>query len=120
MDKDNRDILNLLQDELDFIEKGGYGRSVRTPWKPKSVFEDSLTCINFADPSHSQPCEECRLIDFVPPQLRSSDVPCHRIALNDAGETVEDFELKDNQVKSEEALKNWLRKQISLLQAKST
>jgi hypothetical protein len=27
---------------LDFIEKGGYGRSVRTPWQTKSTFQDSL------------------------------------------------------------------------------
>ena len=43
MAKDNRDLLQLLKDELDFIEKGGYGRSVRTPWHPTSAFEDSLT-----------------------------------------------------------------------------
>lgn len=28
--KDERDILELLQEELAFIERGGYGRSVRT------------------------------------------------------------------------------------------
>ena len=31
MAKDDRDILEVLKEELDFIEKGGYGRSVRTP-----------------------------------------------------------------------------------------
>ena len=49
MTKDDRDILEILKDELSFIEKGGYGRSVRTPWQPKSVFQDSLACINYAD-----------------------------------------------------------------------
>ena len=117
MHHDDRDILNLLQDELDFIEKGGYGRSVRTPWKPTSAFQDSLTCINYADPSHAYPCESCHLIDFVSPELRETSVPCHHIALNTAGETVEDFELKDNQSKTEEALKNWLKEQIKRIQA---
>ena len=117
MDHDDRDILNLLQDELDFIEKGGYGRSVRTPWKPTSAFQDSLTCINYADPSHAYPCESCHLIDFVSPELRETSVPCHHIALNTAGETVEDLELRDNQSKTEEALKNWLREQIKRIQA---
>ncbi|HET6893180.1 MAG TPA: hypothetical protein VFH31_18915, partial [Pyrinomonadaceae bacterium] len=64
MAKDDRDILELLKDELDFIEKGGYGRSVRTPWQPKSAFQDSLTCINYADPNHTHPCNECHLLDF--------------------------------------------------------
>ena len=36
--------------ELDFVEKGGYGRSVRTPWLPTSAFQDSLTCLSFGDP----------------------------------------------------------------------
>ena len=45
MAKDERDILELLKTELDFIEKGGYGRSVRTSWKSISPFRDSLTCV---------------------------------------------------------------------------
>jgi len=112
VDKGNRDILDLLQDELEFIEKGGYGRSVRTPWKPKSIFQDSLTCLNFADPSRSHPCDQCHLIDFVSPELRAVEVPCHRIPLNDAGETIEDLDLTDNQARTEEAVKSWLRRQI--------
>ena len=117
MDMDDRDILDILQDELDFIEKGGYGRSVRTPWKSKSVFQDSLTCINFGDPSRSHPCNECHLIDFVSPELRATEIPCHQIRLNDAGDTIEDLELKENQSEMEETVKNWLRKQIERIQA---
>jgi hypothetical protein len=116
VDKDNRDILNLLQDELEFLEKGGYGRSVRTPWKPTSIFQDSLTCLNFADPCRSHPCDECHLIDFLSPELRTAEVPCHRIPLNDAGETIEDLELTDNQSRTEEAVKAWLRRQIKRIQ----
>ena len=47
MPQDERDILEVLRAELDFIEKGGYGRSVRTPEKPTSIFQGSLTCLNF-------------------------------------------------------------------------
>lgn len=117
MDKDDRDILNLLQDELDFIEKGGYGRSVRTPWKPTSAFQDSLTCINYADPSHSYPCESCHLMDFVSSEFRNTTVPCHHIPLNAAGDTIEDLEARDNQSKTEETMKNWLKEQIKRIQA---
>jgi hypothetical protein len=45
MAKDDRDILEILKGELDLIEKGGYGRSVHTPWLAKSIFQDSLTCM---------------------------------------------------------------------------
>lgn len=112
MAKDERDILELLKSELDFIEKGGYGRSVRTPWKPSSSFRDSLTCVNYALPQKAHPCSECHLIDFVPADKRSEDLPCHAIPLNAAGDTVESFELGDNQTKLEEALKEWMRSKI--------
>ena len=50
MSNDKRDILEVLKFELNFLEQGGYGRSVRTPWKPTSLFQDSVTCMNFNDP----------------------------------------------------------------------
>ena len=55
VDEGNRDILELLQDEFGVMEKTGYGRSARKPWKPKSIFQDSLTYLNFADLSRSIP-----------------------------------------------------------------
>ena len=112
MSKDDRPILELLKDELALIEQGGYGRSVRTPSLPKSVFQDSLTCINYSDPARTHPCSECQLIDFVADEHRSEDVPCHFIALNDAGETIEDLEVRGNQAKLEATVKQWLRTKI--------
>ena len=112
MPKDDRDILEILKDELSFIEKGGYGRSVRTPWQPKSIFRDSLACINYADPNHTHPCNECRLIDFVSPHHKDETVPCHFIPLDEAGETVEAMEIEDNEAKLERKVKDWLRARI--------
>ena len=112
MAKDDRDILELLQTELDFLEKGGYGRSVRTPWKPTSAFRESLTCVNYALPEKAHPCSECHLIDFVPPDRQADDLPCHRIPLNEAGDTLEDLELSGNQAKLEATVKQWLRAKI--------
>ncbi len=110
--KDDRDILELLKAELAFIEQGGYGRSVRTPWLPKSVFQDSLACINYADPDHTHPCSECHLIDLAASDHRSEEVPCHFIQLNDEGETIADLEAQDNQAKLETTLKRWMREKI--------
>src|ERR1700675_4874712 len=112
MAKDDRDILELLKDELDFIDKGGYGRSVRTPWKPTSAFQDSLTCINYGYPYRAHPCNECHLIDFVSPEQRGQSVPCHHIPLNEAGETIEALEAGDNEAKLERTVGNWLRARI--------
>ena len=112
MVKDNREILEILKDELSFIEEGGYGRSVRTPWQPKSTFQDSLTCINYADPKHTRPCNECLLLDFVSPEQQREEVPCHFIPLHETGETIEALELEDNEAKLEREVKDWLRARI--------
>lgn len=119
MSTDDRDILKVLQTELDFIEQGGYGRSVKTPWQPKSPFEDSLTCINYTHLDKAHPCAECHLIDFVPTESREEKVPCHFIQLNESGETIDNLEGEDNQQKLEEALKAWLRAKIKKIEAAS-
>jgi hypothetical protein len=113
MAKDERDILELLKDELNFIESGGYGRSVRTPWQEKSAFQDSLTCINYGYPYRAHPCSECHLLDFVDPEHRTEAVPCHFIPLNRDGDTIEDLEAQDNQAKLEREVGAWLRERIS-------
>jgi hypothetical protein len=117
MPKDDRDLLELFREELDFLEKGGYGRSVRTPWKPTSTFQDSLTCINFGYPYRAHPCDECHLIDFVPQEKRGETVPCHHIPLGQKGETVETLEMEENQQKMENSIKQWLRAKIKEMEA---
>jgi hypothetical protein len=112
MAKDDRDILELLKEELAFIEQGGYGRSVRTPWLPRSAFQDSLTCINYGYPYRAHPCSECHLMEFVDEKHQAEDIPCHYIPLNEAGETIEDLEAQDNQAKLEATLKEWMRTKI--------
>ena len=110
MTRDERDLLELLKTELSFIEQGGYGRSVRTPWRASSSFRDSLTCVNYALPEKAHPCSECHLIDFVPRDKQSEEVPCHFIPLNAEGDTVENLE--GNQAKLEKSLKEWMRQKI--------
>jgi hypothetical protein len=113
MERDDRDVLEILKSELDFIEKGGYGRSVRTPWLPTSVFQDAPSCFCFPYRTHDQ---ACALMDFVPPERRSDAVPCHSIPLNSAGETVESIESLGDQQRLEEAVKEWLRAAIERLE----
>jgi hypothetical protein len=118
MANDDRDMLEVLKEELDFIDKGGYGRSVRTPWKPKSAFQDSLTCLNYGYPYRAHPCNECHLLDFVSPEHQGAEVPCHFIPLNAAGETIEDLESGDNEAKLERKVRDWLRARINDLEEK--
>jgi hypothetical protein len=112
MPRDDRDVLEILKFELGFLENGGYGRSVRTPWKETSLFQDSLTCINFGDAARTHPCDECLLMDYVPNGLRATNVPCHQIPMSEQGETLEVIETREGRIEAEEALKNWLRQAI--------
>jgi hypothetical protein len=117
MTQDDRDILTTLKEELDFIEKGGYGRSVRTPWVPKSIFQDSLSCLNYGYPYRAHPCAECALIDYVGSEDRSQPVPCHLIPLNDAGDTIEKLELEGNESRTAIAVRRWLEAKISEIES---
>jgi len=116
MANDERDVLEVLKEELDFIEKGGYGRSVRTPWREKSTFQDSLSCINYGYPYRAHPCSECHLLEFVSPEHRTEPVPCHFIPLNADGDTIQDLELQDNQPKLERQVIEWLRAEIKQIE----
>lgn len=116
MTQDKRDTLEVLKAELDFIEKGGYGRSVKTPRQPTSIFQDSTSCLNFADLERTHSCGGCLLIDFVPTENRADDVPCHHIPLNAAGETIDELEWKENQPEMQEGVKGWLRNTINQLE----
>jgi hypothetical protein len=116
MPKDERDILEVLRFELNFLEQGGYGRSVRTPWKPTSFFQDSLTCLNFNDPARPHPCDECLLYELVPPESRDESVPCHHIRLNSAGQTLATLDRGSNHEQMEEELKEWLRQTIARIE----
>src|SRR5690348_3339368 len=107
MSDDKRDVLEVLKFELAFLEQGGYGRSVRTPQKPTSIFLDSPSCLNFNEAGERHPCNECLLTDFVPVEARGEAVPCHHIPVGPHGETVE--ALEDNQLAVEDGLRNWLR-----------
>jgi len=59
MSEEKRELLEKLKFELAFVEDSGYGRSVRTPHKPTSSFQNSLTCLNFGDPLRTHPCAAC-------------------------------------------------------------
>jgi hypothetical protein len=120
MTKDGRDIVEVLQHELCFIEKGVYGRSVRTPWLPKSIFQDSLSCLNYGYPYRAHPCSECHLLDFVAPEHRSEEVPCHYISLDKAGDTIEELESEGNELRAQNLVREWLRTQINQIQTERT
>jgi hypothetical protein len=116
MQKDERDLLEVLKFELQFLEDGGYGRSARTPWRPQYIFEDSLTCMNYDSKDNPGPCSDCVLMHLVPPERRSEKIPCRHIPFNLSGETLDSLYRYSNQNEIEETLGNWLRATIQHLE----
>ncbi len=113
---DDRDLLEVLKMELDFVEKSGYETSPLRPWRPQFIFEDSPTCPNFCVHPERVPCEECILIALVAPERRAENFPCRYIRLKDTGETIDYYYRCGTQSELEEALTEWLRKTIRRLE----
>jgi hypothetical protein len=116
MQKDERDLLEVLKFELQFLEDGGYGRSARTPWRPQYIFEDSVTCVNYDSKENPSPCSDCVLMQLVPPERRSDKIPCRHIPFNLSGETLDSLYRYSNQNEIEETVENWLRITIQRLE----
>jgi hypothetical protein len=116
MPHDDRNVLDVLNAELNFVQKGGYGRSPRDPFRAQLIFEDSPTCMNYDTHDHPAPCSECVLMQFVPLDKRAEKVPCRHIPLTTKGETVFDlYQGGLTQPELEEALTGWLTETISHL-----
>ncbi len=116
MHTDERDLLDVLKFELEFLEKGGYGRSPREAWRPQFIFEDSPTCMNYDCQDSPDPCTHCVLTQLVSPEFRTAKTPCRHIPLNEAGESLDTLYRYDNQPEVEDTVAKWLRATIAKLQ----
>jgi len=116
MQKDERDLLEVLKFELQFLEHGGYGRSQRMSWRPQYIFEDSLTCMTYDSKENPGPCSDCVLMQLVPPECRSEKIPCRHIPFNTSGETLDSLHRYSNQQETEETVGGWLRATIQRLE----
>jgi len=116
MQKDERDLLEVLKFELQFLENGGYDSSSRTSWRPQYVFEDSRACMNYDSKENPGPCSDCVLMQLVPPERRSEKIPCRHIPFNESGETLDSLYRQSDQNEIEETVGGWLRATIRRLE----
>src|SRR5271169_4519484 len=116
MQKDERDLLDVLRFELRFLKDGGYGRSPRAPWRPQYIFEDSLTCMNFDSQESPAPCSDCVLMQLVPPEQRAEKIPCRHIPFNVFGETLASLYRNGTQQEIEATVIEWLQATIPRLE----
>jgi hypothetical protein len=116
MQKDERDLLDVLKSELEFLEHHGYRRSPETAWRPKLIFEDSPSCFNYEAERNQRPCTDCALVYLVPPAHRSAKSPCRHIPLNESGDTLDSLYRYGTQSEIEHAVGVWLRGAIQRLE----
>jgi hypothetical protein len=113
-------LLEALKAELKFLESGGYRPDTRVHWRPKLMFQDSPTCLNFDSAHLRKPCSECVLVRFVPEGLQSKKIPCRYIPLDEQGQTVDSFYSSGTQEELEIVVAQWLKNTIARLERETS
>jgi hypothetical protein len=115
-----KDLLDVLRAELQFIKEGGYRHTARAPWRPHFMFQDSPTCLNFDPTQPPKPCSDCILMQLVPQDVQARKVPCRYIPLNEGGETIDSFYRTGTPQELEAAVVEWLKATIERLERKAS
>ena len=114
---DKKGMIEQLKFEIQMIEKGRYYPSVREPRHDPEIFRDSVTCLNVGLEEKEHPCSSCFLSEFSPPELRDSQGNiCHKIPLNEKGDTVESLKCEDDPYKLQATVLGWLKKTVEKLE----
>jgi hypothetical protein len=114
---DKKEMIEQLKFEIRMIEQGGYDPSVREPRQNPEIFRDSITCLNVGLEEKEQACSSCFLSEFAPPEVRNStgDI-CHKIPLNEKGDTVESLKAEDDPQKLQATVLGWLKRTVARLE----
>ena len=114
---DKKEMMEQLKFEIVMMEKGGYDPSVREPRRNPEIFRDSITCLNISLEEKEHPCTSCFLSEFAPPGARNSEGDlCHKIVLNERGDTVESLKAENDPYKLQATVLGWLKKTVASLE----
>lgn len=116
MQRDERDLLEVLKAELEFLNHGGYARVPNSGWRPVYIFEDSPACMNHDYEADLGSCGDCVLLQLVPPEFRYGKHPCRHIPLNAGGETLDSLYRYGSEPEIEETVRTWLEATINGLE----
>lgn len=117
MGTDKKEMIEQLKFEIEMMEKGGYYPSVREARRQPEIFRESITCLNVGLEEKEHACTSCFLSEFAPPEVRNSvgDI-CHKIPLNEKGDTVESLKAADDPYKLQATVLAWLKKTVAKLE----
>jgi hypothetical protein len=114
---DENEIIEQLKFEIQMIEKGRYYPSVHEPRQDPEIFRDSITCLNVGLEEKEHACSSCFLSEFAPPEVRNSNGDiCHKIPLNEKGDTVESLTAEDDPYKLQATVLSWLKRTVAKLE----
>jgi len=117
MGMDKKEIIEQLKFEIAMMEKGGYYPSVREARREPEIFRESITCLNVGLEEKEHACTSCFLSEFAPPEVRNSDGDiCHKIPLNEKGDTIESLKAADDPYKLQATVLAWLKKTVAKLE----
>ncbi|HJX82891.1 MAG TPA: hypothetical protein VJ723_00960 [Candidatus Angelobacter sp.] len=102
-----RELQQVLEDQLIFFESGGYGHAYRSSWRPTLVIRDSPLCLH-ATLTPTRSCRECVLLPLIPGEKRNALIPCHHIPLNAIGETIATMYESASQERLDKTFHDWL------------
>src|SRR5262249_17019481 len=111
-----QELLRVLKNELEFLEKSGYADFEKKSWRPAMLFEDSPTCPNRGLSQRLTPCDQCALIRVIPIGKRNKQTPCRDIPLNAQGETLQSLYQTATRDEVEWKFDQWLRQTIDRLE----
>ena len=121
MSLNKNEMIEQLKFEIEMIEKGRYYPSVRTPRQQPEIFRDTITCMNVGLTEKKYPCSTCFLSAFVSPQGRDDHGEiCHKIPLNEKGDTIESLKAADDPYKLQETVLGWLKNTVTELERELT
>jgi hypothetical protein len=111
MNPPKADAIDLLLAELQYLDLGVYGD--RKDGGTFRLFQDSPSCPNFHKRAWERiPCDECPLLQFVPPHDRDELYPCQSIPLNAQKETPEMLFYWGTKREMKTKLRDWLLREI--------
>jgi hypothetical protein len=114
---DNREMIEQLKFEIQMIENGLYYPAARKPQHNLKIFRDSTTCLNGGLEEKKYACTSCFLSEFATPEVRNStDDICHKILLNEKGDTIESLKAEGDPHRLQATVLNWLMRTASRLE----
>jgi hypothetical protein len=121
MSFDKNEMIEQLKFEIEMLEKGRYYPSIREPRQNPEIFRDSITCLNVGLKEKEHACASCFLSEFAPPEVRSSTGDmCHKIPLNEKGDTIESLKTEDDPQKLQATVLSWLKRTVAKLEEEVT